>query len=56
MTIAHSLLQESGLPQKMIGEMITAAIWFKNRIIKARDEKILYKLIGRGRPNLSHLK
>ena len=56
MTTAHSLLQESGLPRKMIGEMITAAIWLKNRTIEARDGKTPHELAGRGRPNLGHLK
>ena len=56
MTTAHSLLQESGLPRKLIPEMIAMAIWLKNRTIEVRDGKTLYELRGKGCPNLGHLK
>ena len=56
MTIAHSLLQESGLPRKLIPEMIATAIWLKNRTIEAKDGKTPHELSGRGRPNLGFLK
>ena len=36
--------------------MIATAIWLKNRTIEVRDGKTPHELVGRGRPNLGHLK